>query len=637
MSDRGEVAQEALNRYFIERNAARLLSLENMKEQSKRCVRIFPFNTEPTPSDFERLYDRRLEWYKSIAVLNVPGSKYDGSEVEIPVTIDYPEEDDGREAEDHSYHIVSITRAHGWNKGRHRLERERAEIVVRQSDNYIVAFRVFKTEAERARTPWCVFADVELPAFFGKQIKLNYTTTHGKLAKVRFGAHVLEDIFRFLADMQSNPHQKNTSEGKNYFVTLFVLLGEAQRFQLLQLFFMEHASSVEPLKPSPHLWALFNDWSTLCKLVFEHYIAYLDKPLADAYRAEHKGDEGYTEEKNPFAQMMAKAVNKLGQMLRKHATALHFEPDKRGLYLVGRELLLLNCDITMVLDILMRHRGYDGEFYIKKRSDEASAQMLFEQEIARKEREAEEQRKAEERDAEEREAEEREAEEREAEEADQEKGIEAEEETVDEELEFKKHQKKMQKKKDKQLRRFSGGSKDVIPEDEGDCYQGKLEKAIIVEAEERSEEGFRKQNKKLKSRKATKGTEEAEDSKSCEEEHKALSVQAVKKSKGAHQKTIKAEQSKACEEVAMSIEVAERKKQQEHQQQQQQLKSNSWEEAQRHQNRKSNKQKKQLQRLFEDVAVSSDKAEHNSSSSEENGKKNKKKKKKKKKGTEKQI
>ncbi|XP_048559488.1 G patch domain-containing protein 8-like [Triticum urartu] len=225
---------------------------------------------------------------------------------------------------------------------------------------------MYLKKCQRDMTPWCVCGDCKIPASFGTQRPMKYTSTHDKLDNIKISVFTLDQIFDLLESLQNDPGQDETDEGKRLLVTLFLLLGEGPRFAQLQQFFITYSGSEIVRELDPYICDQFRRWAKLCRICFKYHLAELEKPLYDAFAAANNlsDDEGAEDDTNPYRSIDG-MITEMAVETAKVECKLNYTN------LCGGEILLLNSDISLCLDILMRIDGYTGKLHNKKQSDES--------------------------------------------------------------------------------------------------------------------------------------------------------------------------------------------------------------------------------------------------------------------------
>ncbi|XP_044318577.1 uncharacterized protein [Triticum aestivum] len=234
---------EELRQYYALRKADHRRIVANVLSAKNRPLETFRLSTRPSPAELRELFDWIRNLYLDIGVLSVPGKDRNGNPVQVPITLDY-----SSKSEDHNYHCVEFARS-----GDGAI----FELLVRQADNYVVATRMYLKKCQRDTTPWCVCGDCKIPASFGTQRPMKYTSTHDRLDNIKISVFTLDQIFDLLESLQNDPEQDETDEGKRLLVTLFLLLGEAPRFAQLQQFFITYSGSEIVRELDPDIIDLF--------------------------------------------------------------------------------------------------------------------------------------------------------------------------------------------------------------------------------------------------------------------------------------------------------------------------------------------------------------------------------------------
>ncbi|XBI60744.1 hypothetical protein VPH35_041631 [Triticum aestivum] len=150
---------------------------------AETVLHTFLFPIEPTAADFQSLYQLRDVRYVNNSSMLLSVTKEDGkSETKVPVTPKHH-----KELEKQSFHSISIQCGDG----------AVMEILIRESDNYVVAFRVYFSIQAKDITPWRTFRE-PVPIRLGKSDPTKYSSSHVKLGRVQFGKGILLRIFNFL-------------------------------------------------------------------------------------------------------------------------------------------------------------------------------------------------------------------------------------------------------------------------------------------------------------------------------------------------------------------------------------------------------------------------------------------------------
>ncbi|KAF7006870.1 hypothetical protein CFC21_021870 [Triticum aestivum] len=308
----------------------------------------FDISETPTRRELGRLFNRRNSHFKSIASLNIQYDKLSGQNDEIPVTPVYPLDD-----EFHTFHTVTI-------RGRGVT----LVVLVRDSDNYVLAVKVYLTEEESRVAPWFLFEGVKLPSRFKNVVPTNYSFGHDYKGEIKFGKNVLPKLMDFMVQLRLDPGQTATDKNNLLLGALFVLLGEAQQFRRVRNWTMRTLRCIEP-KPVPKcLSLLFQSWSDISKTIF-HFVLGLESMRLIAPQT-----KSLDLEENYF---MMKALEEWENSRRVHndmkQCGLKYRNSEGEISLgclLGGELLLLRHDPILCTKILMRRQDFAGDVNLCK-------------------------------------------------------------------------------------------------------------------------------------------------------------------------------------------------------------------------------------------------------------------------------
>lgn len=252
------------NKFLAAQDKAEIEIIRNVRNHKQVTLGDLPsFELPPssTRQDFLRLCKSRVARFTIIAPIIFPGRPLDnGTAVNVPVTPPHHQD----MIADHTFHTINMSQ-----------DAATVQILVREADNYVIAFRCYHSTDPKDSTPcWCIFPNDILPEYFGEKTKIQYSSSYGAIEEIAFGQGVLPALFVFLLSFKDNPHQATTGQGKNFIGLLFVLFGEAQRFNIALGWVLRNFDNPVWQYPSTEMCLVFHNWSALSKCYFKLYEAY---------------------------------------------------------------------------------------------------------------------------------------------------------------------------------------------------------------------------------------------------------------------------------------------------------------------------------------------------------------------------
>lgn len=376
MSDSYEQAAKELNEFYQAVDNAFVASTVNALWDAT-CFDVLPdFAISATPTRYELgyLFRTRNRHYKKIASLNLPYQKLSGQDDEIPVTPVLQ-----KNVELHTFHTVTI----------HGDGGVKVAVLIRDADNYVVAVKVYVTEEEFVSAPWLVFRGVKLPKRFKNKKEMKYGDGHQHISKMLFGKNTLTELVKFLVDLSIDPTQNSTMEGSLLFASLFLLLGEAQRFRKARNWTMRTIRCKNPKKVPLAITLMFLSWLDLSKTIFQLVLG------LETTRAVAPEMMAMKLEDNCF---MTKALKEWERCRKEHNDQKHcglkFKNSEGFITLgclLGGEVLLLRHDVELCTQILMRKYGFTGNVKLDRiRLPYEEPQQLEQEEVEQEEVEQQE-------------------------------------------------------------------------------------------------------------------------------------------------------------------------------------------------------------------------------------------------------
>lgn len=298
---------------------------------------------------FKTVFRRRRRLFKRVLSLHVNGTPF--------TQLNHgPKE---------TYHIVEITLAG------HAV----FQLLFRQSDGYLVAFRLLKNEKNLlAWEGWFHFSDpdIKLPLFFGERRSVEWACGYLTADKVSICRHTMHSLVTCVMDYKPANCTKKSFGGYDrviLFQTWMVLLGECQRSGVFVEFVELHHDSEQPSPVGIELEDHLHSWGNFCSAVLHIHLALLMRDY---------GERGWEEELELAESELSQAVlavTSKGYELINRYIVYRREPDGtettkiNGVLsmplLLGTEvhhlLHLIKCDSELVQDIhklMNKHREY---------------------------------------------------------------------------------------------------------------------------------------------------------------------------------------------------------------------------------------------------------------------------------------
>lgn len=185
--------------------------------------------TRPTLFDLRNLFNQVHEHFGKQSPLTLESESKTGGVHSTRYTSPPPAFDEKEE----TYYIV---RLRTYERKKHSgLKRVVIELLFRDSDNYLVAWRLVGEAADYKTAYWCLFTDSSTlnreGLFKNKCRQMQYTNGYLEhLEKVKIYDGVLHDAESFLRKLYADPGAEPTYDGYRIFQTLFVMFGEGPRF-----------------------------------------------------------------------------------------------------------------------------------------------------------------------------------------------------------------------------------------------------------------------------------------------------------------------------------------------------------------------------------------------------------------------
>ncbi|XP_047068526.1 uncharacterized protein LOC124676531 [Lolium rigidum] len=188
---------------------------------------------DATRTQLSDLYKQIHQRYLSIKTTSFSGNVMRLGQYQLG---DVPVTPPGSETET-TYHTIML-RAKGG---------QRVELLIREFDNYVIAWRVIRDDADFLTARWFAFKDTakQIPRhLFGDVIQTLYSSGYSDMTGralntgISVGIQTLEEITDFLVEFDVN--QGISIEGIRLFQTLFVIVGEAQRLGPLQNYVLDY-------------------------------------------------------------------------------------------------------------------------------------------------------------------------------------------------------------------------------------------------------------------------------------------------------------------------------------------------------------------------------------------------------------
>lgn len=185
--------------------------------------------TRPTPFDLRNLFNQVHEHFGKLSPFTLPSESKTGGVHSTRYTSTPPAYDEKEE----TYYIVRLRTSE--RKKHSGIERVVIELLFRDSDNYLVAWRLVSKAADYKTAYWCLFTDsrtLSRQALFKNKCRhMHYTNSYLEhLEKVKIYDGFLHDAESFLRKLYANPEAEPTYDGYRIFQTLFVMFGEGPRF-----------------------------------------------------------------------------------------------------------------------------------------------------------------------------------------------------------------------------------------------------------------------------------------------------------------------------------------------------------------------------------------------------------------------
>jgi hypothetical protein len=170
------------------------------------------------------------------------------------------------------------------------------QLLFRQSDGYLVAFRRVSTESSSVWEGWYYFKDnITLPSFCEEQVKMNIVSGYNQFYEIRFGKGIVSSIVKcLLAFTQENCALRTYGEHNRglLFQTLMVFFGECQRSGIFLEFAELYYESDTLVEVTEELSMHRHSWINLSRVLMALYLGYLyQKHRLNGWEAEVKNGE----------------------------------------------------------------------------------------------------------------------------------------------------------------------------------------------------------------------------------------------------------------------------------------------------------------------------------------------------------
>lgn len=244
--------EKALENAYKLSNACKQYTLAEVDKATWRLTTDGEGVIRSSYADFKAVLDERRNFFKKVMSLLIHG---------IPVT-----QPDTNE----TYHIVNIE-----VDGVVVLQ-----LLFRQSDGYLLAFRRVSTVGNPVWEGWYYFKDKDLilPSFCEEQVKLDIDSGYDDFYRIRFGRDMVSTVVNcLLAFTKENCASRDYGEHNRsrLLQTLMVFFGECQRSGMFLEFPEMHFESVTLVRVTGELSDHRHSWINVSRVLMALYLAFL--------------------------------------------------------------------------------------------------------------------------------------------------------------------------------------------------------------------------------------------------------------------------------------------------------------------------------------------------------------------------